>query len=315
MLFKPNKAYTIELNFDGSIRSKVPSPCLVSYKLDGIRGYRQGLTFYSNSGKPLPSKYIQSLAQHPFWERFGTLIPDGEWLYGDPTNEHCYELTSSAVMSIEWPAHLDKSQLRFYVFDLYMPGSGYTTRSGKLLDLVKTDSPEWLVNLAQFYLHSEDLVQFYEQALALGYEGIMVRSPGGLYKCGRSTEKEGGLGKLKPYGKELHEAEIIGWYPLTRTLESRLNEQGYLKASKAADNLEEVEAIGGFLVRDCSTGIEFRLGGGKLFTKSFRYDNYSRVADYIGQLVQYKSMTYGVKDKPRQPTAYRLRSPLDMTQH
>lgn len=315
-MFKPMKAFTIELNFDGSVATPLQYPCLVSRKLDGIRGYRQGLTFYSNSGKPLPSKHIQSLAQDPFWSRFCSFIPDGEWVYGDPASEECYNLTQTAVMSIEWPTHLDKSELRFYIFDLYVSGVGFSARQCAIDKQMQGIIPPWFVFLTQDRIESpEDLAWFYKEMLQAGYEGVIVRSMGGTYKCGRSTIKEGGMGKLKPYGKELYEAEIVGWYPLNVTLGSCVNEQGYLKASKAAHNLAEVEAIGGFIVKDCRSGIEFRIGGGKLFTKSFRYDNFSRVADFIGQLVQYKCMTYGVVDKPRQPTAYRLRSPLDMTKH
>lgn len=308
------KGFTIELDKDGYLKTNLRFPCLASFKLDGIRAAQcQELGFQSNSGKPFPSKYVNELArQLPY------LGLDGEFVYGDPADEHCCNKTQSAVMSIEWPAELDKSELRYYVFDVH---NSPQTFSHRIYDAYKAvlsvlDKHPWVGFVDHPMITSaSQLKDFYEHALAQGFEGIIYRHPHRAYKHGRSTEKEGGLGKLKPYGKELFEARIVGWYPQLQTLSSELNELGYLKASKAADNVVEIDAIGGFYVEDCKTGVAFKLGGGKLFTKRFRQDMFKNVESLIGKIIQYKCMTYGQVEAPRQPTAYRFRDPIDMTNY
>ena len=308
------KGFTIELTQEGFIKTDLRVPCLASFKLDGIRAAQcPVLGFQSNSGKPFPSKYVNQLAKLLPFHGF-----DGEFVYGDPADEHCYTKTYSALMSIEWPADLDKSELRYYVFDVHDLPDVFSQRQTYTHERVKlaTLTCPWVHALDHAFIQSTDeLKEFYEYALAEGYEGIIYRHPHRTYKHGRSTEKEGGLGKLKPYGKELFEARIVGWYPQLQTLSSELNELGYLKASKAADNVVEIDAIGGFYVEDCKTGAPFKLGGGKLFTKRFRQDGFKIVESLMGKIIQYKCMTYGQVDAPRQPTAYRFRDPIDMTNY
>lgn len=308
------KGFTIELDKDGYLKTNLRFPCLASFKLDGIRAAQcQELGFQSNSGKPFPSKYVQELAkQLPY------LGLDGEFVYGDPSDEHCCNKTQSAVMSIEWPADLDKSELRYYVFDVHNDPQTFAHRidvARLAVESVQANCP-WVGFVEHpIFNTSTDLKDFYEHALAEGFEGIIYRHPHRAYKQGRSTEKEGGLGKLKPFGKELFEARIVGWYPQLQALSSEFNELGYLKASKAADNVVTIDAIGGFYVEDCKTGVAFKLGGGKLFTKRFRQDMFKNVESLIGKIIQYKCMTYGQVEAPRQPTAYRFRDPIDMTNY
>lgn len=308
------KGFTIELNEDGSIKTQLPYPCLVSFKLDGIRAAQDmDLGFQSNSGKPFPSKYVQTLAMRLPYMGF-----DGEFLYGSPTEETCYTNTYRALMSIEWPEDLDKQQLRYYVFDVHDSRCAFNERMDVVSRRIQKvqDTLPWVIHLYHVELdNAEQLKVFYEEALERGYEGAIYRRPNAFYKQGRSTEKEGGLGKLKPYGKELFEARIVGWYPQLQTLSSEVNELGYLKASKAADNVVTIDAIGGFYVEDCKTGVAFKLGGGKLFTKRFRQDMFKNVESLIGKIIQYKCMTYGQVEAPRQPTAYRFRDPIDMTNY
>lgn len=308
------KGFTIELTQEGFIKTDLRVPCLASFKLDGIRAAQcPVLGFQSNSGKPFPSKYVNELAKQLPFHGF-----DGEFVYGDPADEHCYPKTHSALMSIEWPADLDKSELRYYVFDVHNSTEIFVYRADDAAIRANSVALDhsWVGYLSHAIIRTkEELKDYYEYALAKGYEGIIYRHPHRVYKHGRSTKDEGGLGKLKPYGKELFEARIVGWYPQLQALSSELNELGYLKASKAADNVVEIDAIGGFYVEDCKTGAPFKLGGGKLFTKRFRQDGFKIVESLIGKIVQYKCMTYGQVDAPRQPTAYRFRDPIDMTNY
>lgn len=55
-----------------------------------------------------------------------------------------------------------------------------------------------------------ELAAYKEKCLSEGYEGVMVRDPAGPYKCGRSTEREGWLLKIKRF--EDAEAEVLETY-------------------------------------------------------------------------------------------------------
>ena len=47
--------------------------------------------------------------------------------------------------------------------------------------------------------NAEQLTAYEEKCLADGYEGVMIRTPDSPYKCGRSTEREGWLLKIKRF--------------------------------------------------------------------------------------------------------------------
>lgn len=306
MALRPMKAYTI----DESNLNKVRFPQWGSHKLDGIRGIKCEGGFQSNSGKMLPSPVLQQLFSN---------IPnkvDGEFIYGDPTHPHCYNLTQSAVMSKTWPAHLDASQLWFHAFD-YVENKSYSDRLLMLQRIPQIAEHERVIICPTFVVQNQaEFERLYEESLALGYEGLMLRTGTGSYKQGRSTEAEQYLGKAKPYGKELNEARILDVYPLLiNDNDVTIDSLGYQRRSSHADGKIEVDAIGGFVVLDLKTQQEFRIGSGKLFTKKFRYDMWKVRDTLVGKVVQYKSMQYGVKDKPRQPTAYRFRDPIDMTEY
>lgn len=303
MPIRPMKGATIE----AKTRHMLRFPYLVSPKLDGIRAVIEDGTSYSNSGKALPSKQVQ---------RLSLFLPDGldgEWVYGNPTVEGCLEKTKSAVMSIDWPVELDPNELRFYVFD-YAIG-------GKFIDRVVEykDVPDriWLIKLPQTMVYDEaHLDSFYEEAIRYGYEGLILKNPNGLYKHGRATEKQNLQWKMKPFGKELFEATIIGWYPLMEaTIESHSNALGLAERSYSKEDKIAVELLGGWHVRDNKTGVEFSIGGGKGMTLKKRAEFYKLGDDMIGDVIQYTCMQYGEVDKPRHPQYRAYRSRLDMTEY
>jgi DNA ligase-1 len=314
---KPMKGFSVGI-VDGEITTPVNYPVLASFKLDGIRAVIQPtddrpLTALSTSGKPLPSKRCQNLIQ------IGGLYGlDGEFIYGDPSDEMCFNKTQSAVMSIEWPSDLEPELLRFHTFDNWMHADdAFEDRLESVREICNEFSENGFLQFVDHYLIENDaeLLELYAEALEKGYEGLIIRSPSAKYKFGRSTVRENGLGKIKPHNKELFEAEITGWYRQKVYTETTTNAHGYAKILKRKDNFVEIDAIGGFNVRDLKTGIEFNVGGGKLFTKLFRESQFGVADKYVGKILQYTSMTYGVVEKPRQPTAVRMRDKIDMTSY
>ena len=311
MAIKPMKGFPVEI-VDGKIITPIAYPVLASYKLDGIRALSHSAKAYSTSGKPLPSKYCQQM----FYEN-ATYGMDGEFIYGDPTDEQCFNKTQSAVMSIEWPEDLDKSQLRYYVFDNFTHEAlAFEDRLHELREICDNLDNGFLQFVEHYRIESEaELIALYEEALEKGYEGLIIRSSSAKYKFGRATVREGGLGKIKPYNKELFEAEITGWYRQKVYDEGEFDAFGHRKILKRKDNFTEIDAIGGFNVRDVKTGVEFNIGGGKMFTKLFREGQFPVADKYVGQIIQYTCMTYGGLEKPRMPTGVRMRDKMDMTNY
>jgi len=309
-MFKPMKCFSIE--FEGKqTPEKMRYPVYVSNKLDGIRCTIHCGKAGSTSGKELPSKYVRHLA---------TRLPsgiDGEWVYGNPADEQCMSLTQTAVMSIEWPKELDQHELRFYVFDWVLAGVAFDDRLTRIIDWHSASAPGFVVFIEQRIARNAQLLtELYEAALKEGYEGIITKAPRGLYKHGRSTFNEGGAGKLKPFGKELFEARVLDWAPL------EIKRSTYEASNFPLTILEELEngnvivdAIGSLLVEDVKSKVQFDIGGGHLFTMLNRIDMYSQRASLRDRIIQYKCMTYGTVEKPRQPVGVRWRDPIDMTEY
>lgn len=309
-MYKPMKCFTIDLEGKHT-PDKMHYPVYVSNKLDGIRGTVHIGRFGSTSQKPLPSKLVQLMAS-----KLPTGL-DGELVYGDPSDERCMSLTQTAVMSIEWPKELDPNELRFYVFDWVLPGVAFDDRLTRIIDWIAAGAPSFVVFVEQRIANNgQQLTDLYDAALKAGYEGIITKSRRGLYKHGRSTFNEGGAGKLKPFGKELFEARVLDWSPLEIQRSTFEASNFPLTILEELDNGNViVDAVGTLHVEDVKTKIQFDIGGGHLFTMLNRIDMFSQRASLAGRIIQYKCMTYGTVEKPRQPVGVRWRSELDMTEY
>ena len=145
----------------------------------------------------------------------------------------------------------------------------------------------------------------------MGYEGIMLRNPGGIYKHGRSTLKEGHLLKLKRFVDS--EAIVIDVKPLMHNEnEAVRNKLGHLERSSKKAGKVATNMVGSLVVRDVKTGVEFEIGTG--FDEKQRYDLWSDRHLIVAQkwVVKYKSQPIGVKEKPRFPVFLGFRDKRDM---
>lgn len=292
-------------------RGMIKFPQWASFKMDGIRGIVTDGVCYSTSGKALPSKHLQELASR---------MPDGidgEWVYGDPTTPDAYSLTQSAVMSIDWPARLSKDKLRFYAFEIAASGHPFSFSHGMAIEQTNPIDQPWIKILDQYVIESlVDMDHYYALACDSGYEGLVLRRPGFCYKQGRATERESTFWKLKPFGSQIEEAEILNWYPLMTNLnEASRNAFGLTERASTVSNKVETSLLGGFLVKDLKTGAVFRIGGGKGMTEQLRSDLFKKGDDLKGLVVRYTSMNYGVKDAPRQPQFRGFRDKIDLTEY
>jgi DNA ligase-1 len=136
-----------------------------------------------------------------------------------------------------------------------------------------------------------------EKYLNEGYEGLMVRSPNGYYKEGRSTLRDGILGKLKRFSDS--EYKVVGYEErMHNGNEAKTNALGQTERSTHKENLVGRGDLGA-LVLELAPGQTFNCGTG--FTDEDRAEIWSNRDKYLGQMVKVKSFLIGVKDAPRFP--------------
>lgn len=273
---------------------------LVSPKIDGIRALVVNGQLVSRTMKPIRNSHTQALFGRPELEGL-----DGELVVGNPWDKNLMQQTSSGIMSFD-----GKPDVKFYVFDRWDLSNPFVERQLRSVgDALQFGNG--VIELRHDWVKSyEELIQYEEHYLSVGYEGVMLRLPNGPYKQNRSTLKEAYLVKVKRF----HDAEaiILGWEPLMRNFnEQESDERGYTKRSHVSANKEADELVGSLLVRCLETGQEFNIGSG--FTEAQRIQMYNERHSLAGKLLKYKSFKVtGVKDKPRHPIFLGFRDKDDM---
>ena len=277
MKFQPMLAANIDL-------TKLRFPVFVSPKLDGVRATSLDGVLRTRSLKLLPNRSVN--------DKFNILAPlDGELILGEPTSPSVFRDTMKAVMSHSG----DIQDLRYYVFDL-VSDDRFVDRLDKSTHYCNDSS---IIHLPHKFVETEDELYYLEDAaLSHGYEGLMVRDPNGRYKFGRSTVSEGSLLKLKRH--ETSEAEVLGFQEqMHNANEAKIDNLGHTERSSHQANMVPTGTLGALLVRDIHTTVEFSIGTG--FDQATRDEIWRNRAMFLGQLVSYKFLPVGVKDKPRHP--------------
>lgn len=294
-MFKPMLAGTCE------DITKLNYPVIASPKLDGIRCTIQDGVLVSRNLKPIPSELAQ--VRFAYTDHEGL---DGELVYGDPCAADCFNKTTSAVMRKEFPEDFDKSLLKLYVFDK-KSDLPFVKRIAAARDSI-TKAPH--VELVPHFIISDfqQLAHYEHHHLELGYEGVMVRSPEGIYKHGRSTVNQGFLLKIKQFVDA--EAEVIGYEEqMHNNNEATKDNLGHTKRSHEKAGMVPAGVLGALRVRDLTTGIVFNLGTG--FSGEERAALWADKESLIGKFVTYKSFPVGVINKPRFPVFKGFRDPID----
>jgi DNA ligase-1 len=267
-------------------------------KLDGIRASVQEGKLWSRSLKEIPNSYVQRM--------FRGMAPgfDGELIFGVPSEKGCFQRTTSVVMSDDKPC----GGINYFVFDFFA-----TLPFEKRLEAMhqRIKGHLGVIPVQQkLILNEDELLEFEQEAVGQGHEGVMVRSLDGPYKQGRSTVKEGWLLKLKRF--EDSEAEIIGFYErMHNTNEAKTNALGRTERSSAKDGKVGLGVLGGFQVRDLKTGVEFEVGSG--LDADQQKDFWARRPELLGGILKYKFFPVGIKDKPRHPIFLGLRDKRDIS--
>ncbi len=288
-------------------------PLLATPKIDGIRCLIINGVAMSRSLKPIPNRFIQSVIGKPEFHGL-----DGELLVGDT-----FQDATSGIMSED-----GEPDFRYYVFDRWDLAGGYRDRvkalrlrAAQLMESHFGES-QFLTILTPIELAGRaDLDTYCEKCLAEGHEGIMVRSPGGPYKHGRATFKEGSLTKIKPF--EDAEATVVGWEErMHNANEAKTNALGRTERSSHKANLVPMGTLGALVVKNDKLwpGQTFNIGTG--FTDAQRAELWeirnlpwvsSGPLGLIGSTVKFKYQAIGTKDVPRIPVFLGFRDGRDVS--
>lgn len=295
--FKPLLAATVQSIEDLSY------PLLASPKLDGIRCLIVDGEAVSRSLKPIPNKFIRDCLRY---------LPafDGELIVGNPTDPKCFQKSTSGVMSQE-----GEPDFTFFVFDQWDVGQevDFRNRTRSLVTWFRRFGAE-LARRASLVIQqpvdsAESLGAYEEVAVAAGWEGVMVRSFSGAYKHGRSTLRDGILGKVKRFDDM--EAEIVGFEELMRNGNEQTRDAlGHAERSTAKDGLIPAGTLGALICKSPKFADTFKIGTG--FDAEQRARIWAGRDLSLGSFVKFKHQPAGAKDKPRFPVFLGFRSAEDM---
>lgn len=279
----------------------VSFPVYASPKLDGIRGVVIDGVLRSRSLKNIPNTFVTDRFSQ---DTFSGL--DGELILGSPTAKDVYRQSNGACAR-----HDGTPDVKFYVFDDFSyPDWPYQQRWIDCKGMIDKN----IVLVEQTLVENAvDLLTFENDCLDFGYEGLILRSPDGAYKFGRSTMKQQGMMKLKRFvDSEAVILEVIEEQENTNV--KKTNELGRSKRSSHAAGKIGKGTAGVFRVRDCQSGVEFDIGSGITDEEGKWYwSRKAKIEKSQDFVIKYKSFMIGVKDKPRHPVYLGPRDDWDMS--
>src|SRR5688572_20089909 len=160
--------------------SDVQYPVIVTPKVDGIRGVVLNGKLRSRTLERFPNKFAEQRFSRPELEGL-----DGELAIGPPTAQDLCRRTGGALSSPD-----GEPDVTFYVFDHFgWPNEAYIDRRPRF----SVDPQHVEVLPSMLVENRQELLAYEKEMLKQGYEGLILRSPTGKYKYGRSTLKEQGM--------------------------------------------------------------------------------------------------------------------------
>ena len=285
-LTRPMLAATVD-----DITSQVKYPCLVQDKEDGIRCFMRGDEALTRTFKLIPNLFIRNKLKE-------CMLPDGldgEIITMDEEGKvDPYNDIQSKVMTRNGSPYF-----KYVVFDLASQYP-YAVRRESLKAYLDINAIRiWMPFVTERFVTNQEGLEICEaDAIARGKEGIIIRSPHGYYKAGRSTINEQYLLKLKRFVDD--EAIIMGFEEFMHNCnEATVNAQGLTERSSHKDNLEPGNKLGALICKAEGFQEYFKIGSG--FTDEQRIHIWSLRLELLGKQVTYKYQKHGMKDKPRCP--------------
>ena len=284
-------------------------PLLATPKIDGIRGLIIDGKLVSRSLKTIPNVQVRAMLED--------ILPegaDGEIKCGT------FQETTSTVMS----RNQTPENLKFFWFDwAYDVSVPYEQRMKKVFMYwvmsfgdKECSGPSASLGGARFFplmpetIYDMRQLKLFEQYVLNhdDYEGLVVRSPDGVYKSGRSTFSEGLMIKIKAY--EDYEAIAIGTEELMHnTNDAFLNNFGHLRRNSRKDGKVPGDTLGAIIVKT-PENIVFKIGTG--YTAEERKTIWSHRDELIGRYIKYRCVATNKHDVPRSAVFLGVRSLDDM---
>lgn len=328
--FKPLKA--AECSFE-----ELKYPCWATPKIDGINGLNLNGKSLGRSLKPYANVWLNGMLE--LW------LPEGlcyEVTIGDfPYGEDLCRNTTSFVNAIK----KEHEKIIVNVFDFigdasegYIKDRNYLARIDDAMDELYTNFPASLwqeyevgtgeaVDRGWYFIvndfleirvmepveiqNKEEAEWYYNSCLDHEYEGAMFRQdiP---YKCGRATAKSQEVVRFKPSHDT--EAVVVGFEEAMENLnEAKINELGHTERSSHKENKRPLGMLGAFLAIDIKTGDLIKIGAGKL-SHAERIEIWENQNQFLYCIAKYRSMSTGIKDKPRFPRFITWRSIDDLAE-
>jgi DNA ligase-1 len=277
--------------------TKLKYPVLATPKLDGIRCLVIKGRAVSRKFKPIPNDYIRQTIE----TCHNSLELDGEIMIPNRT----FNELSGDVRRIDGRP----TNFEYHVFDYIKNGlsKAYADRVADLVALQHC-SPFVKKVIPVAVDNPDDLTKFEEKCLVEGFEGIMVRSFFSPYKCGRSTENEGYLLKIKRFEDE--EACVIGYEELMHNDNVATQDAfGRTERSSHQENLRGAGVLGKLECRRISNQVDFGIGTG--FDAKTRAELWAKRDQLIGKVVKFKHQPSGADERPRFPVFLGFRDEWD----
>lgn len=289
-------------------------PLLASIKEDGVRCSLRDGKALTKSLHLVPNLHVQRLLREA-WEgaELRGASVDGELVI--PGLD--YNSIQSQIMS-----RGGEPAFEFRLFDrVPQEGSkvdwsmGFNDRLGWLRREVcfHPEGEGFLREIQQRWIHNmEELLAFEQEAVDAGREGLMLRSPDGIYKCGDATEREQYVIKMKRFYDS--EARIVGWKERMRnTNEAKVNALGHKERSSAKEGLVPAGDLGSWIVEETINGVVVQFDVGSGLTARQRVDYWAIKEQKIGDLVKYKFQELTKYGVPRLPIFLGDRDKRDMS--
>jgi DNA ligase-1 len=272
-------------------------PLMASYKLDGVRCPMIDGVAYSRKMLPIGNRFFQSWVA-----KYADVLHglDGEVIVGKPYQENdednVFNRTSGPIGKVS-----GEPDFTYYVFERWNEVPG-TKAWERFMELRESFGPGYsaiprLQLIAQrLIMNLPQLERMMAEALEIGYEGLILKNPRGLYKNGRSTILEGTLLKWKEFADS--ECQILGWQQGTTNTNPLMKDAlGHAKRSSAKAGKVLTDTLGSWLVRDIYSGVDFKCGpcGTEAEVKAMWAERES----YRLKILKYSYQKSGTLRKPR----------------
>jgi DNA ligase 1 len=291
---------------------------LVQPKIDGVKAINIEGKLKGRSLKALDNKFVTEQFSKPEYEGF-----EGEMILGtDPALPDLCRDSSSALRRVE-----GEPVCTWYVFDYTLLGVldlGYHERIKQLSrEILRHNIKNVEIVRGRICETMQEVLDYEEECLRDGYEGICIRDTSLPYKQGRAGKTFMGVWRVKRFIDA--EAKVIRITEGNHNAnEAKTNELGRTERSLHQENLVPNGLLGnmeGELLEDLKDpqtqevlvkkGTIITISPGEMDhkTRKLYFDNPEMI---VNKVVKFKSFPKGLKDKPRFPIFLSIREEFDI---